>query len=51
MHAGVPGVEEPADLERLVGRAADLCPVSNALRDNVEINARSEQAASADNTT
>jgi lipoyl-dependent peroxiredoxin len=51
VHARVPGVEEPADLERVVGRAADLCPVSNALRGNVEINVRSELAASAESTT
>jgi len=50
VHARVPGIEEPADLERVVGRAADLCPVSNALRGNVEINVRSELAASADST-
>src|SRR5215218_11472234 len=29
-------------LERMVGQAADLCPVSNALRGNVTINVRSE---------
>ena len=51
VQARVPGVEDPADLERLVERAADLCPVSNALRGNVEINVRSELAASADSTT
>jgi osmotically inducible protein OsmC len=31
-------------LERIVGEAADLCPVSNALRGNVTINVRSELA-------
>src|SRR3954469_18298155 len=50
VHARVPGIEEPADLERVLGRAADLCPVSNALRGNVEINVRSELAASTDST-
>jgi osmotically inducible protein OsmC len=29
-------------LDRIVGQAADLCPVSNALRGNVAINVRSE---------
>src|SRR5919198_2309606 len=47
VHAQVPGVEEP-ELERVVGRAADLCPVSNAVRGNVGINLRSELATSAD---
>ena len=39
----VPGLEA-AVLEQMVGRAADLCPVSNALSGNVEINVRSELA-------
>jgi osmotically inducible protein OsmC len=50
VRARVPGVEEPADLERVVARAADLCPISNALRGNVEINVRSEPAAGAEGT-
>jgi osmotically inducible protein OsmC len=41
IRARVPGLE-PADLERFVGQAADLCPVSNALRGNVTIAVRSE---------
>jgi organic hydroperoxide reductase OsmC/OhrA len=36
----VPGIEA-AELERMVERAADLCPVSNALRGNVAITVRS----------
>jgi osmotically inducible protein OsmC len=39
--AQVPDIET-AVLERMVERAGDLCPVSNALRGNVEINVRSE---------
>ena len=39
--AQVPGLDA-TDLERTVARAADLCPVSNALRGNVEIGVRSE---------
>jgi lipoyl-dependent peroxiredoxin len=41
VRAEVPGLE-PTDLERIVGQAADLCPVSNALRGNVTINVRSQ---------
>jgi osmotically inducible protein OsmC len=41
VRAEVPGLE-PTDLERMVARAADLCPVSNALRGNVTINVRSD---------
>jgi lipoyl-dependent peroxiredoxin len=33
---------EPADFEQQVLRASELCPVSNALRGNVEITVRSE---------
>ena len=40
VRAQVPGIEA-AELERMVERAADLCPVSNALRGNVEITVRS----------
>jgi lipoyl-dependent peroxiredoxin len=36
VRAEVPGIEA-AELERVVESAADLCPVSNALRGNVEI--------------
>jgi lipoyl-dependent peroxiredoxin len=43
VRAQVPGLEA-ADLERMVGGAADLCPVSNALRDNVKIEVHSELA-------
>jgi lipoyl-dependent peroxiredoxin len=39
VRAQVPGIE-PAELDRMVERAADLCPVSNALRGNVEITVR-----------
>jgi osmotically inducible protein OsmC len=41
VRAKVPGLDA-AELERTVGLAADLCPVSNALRGNVEIGVRSE---------
>jgi lipoyl-dependent peroxiredoxin len=41
VRAQVPGLE-PTDFERMVGRAGDLCPVSNALRGSVAINVRSE---------
>jgi osmotically inducible protein OsmC len=40
VRAQVPGTEA-AELERIVERAADLCPVSNALRGNVKITVRS----------
>jgi osmotically inducible protein OsmC len=43
VRAEVPGLE-PAELERIVAQAADLCPVSNALRDNVKIDVHSELA-------
>jgi osmotically inducible protein OsmC len=43
VRAQVPGLEA-AVLDRIVGRAADLCPVSNALRGNVRISVRSELA-------
>jgi lipoyl-dependent peroxiredoxin len=41
VRARVPGLEA-AEFEHTVGLAADLCPVSNALRGNVEIGVRSE---------
>ena len=41
VRARVPGLDA-AELERTVGLAADLCPVSNSLRGNVEIGVRSE---------
>ena len=41
VRAQVPGLDA-VDLKRMVERAADLCPVSNALRGNVKINVRSE---------
>jgi lipoyl-dependent peroxiredoxin len=41
VRAQVPGLDA-ADLEQIVGQAADLCPVSNALHGNVEVNVRSE---------
>src|SRR5215211_6695018 len=48
--AQVPGLEA-AVLEQMVGRAADLCPVSNALRGNVGISVRSELAPSVEATS
>jgi osmotically inducible protein OsmC len=45
VHAQVPGLEAPV-FQRMVEQAADICPVSNALRDNVRINVRSELASS-----
>jgi osmotically inducible protein OsmC len=41
VRAQVPGLDA-TDLERTVARAADLCPVSNALHGNVEVNVRNE---------
>ncbi|MGH2973895.1 MAG: OsmC family peroxiredoxin [Solirubrobacterales bacterium] len=41
VRAKVPGLEQ-AGFEDNVARAADLCPVSNALRGNVEISVRGE---------
>jgi osmotically inducible protein OsmC len=41
VQAQAPGLDAGA-LERIVGQAADLCPVSNALRGNVTITVRSE---------
>jgi lipoyl-dependent peroxiredoxin len=43
IRAQVPGLMQ-ADFEQLLGRAADLCPVSNALRGNVEISVAGELA-------
>ena len=43
VHARVPGLEQ-ASFEQTVERAAGLCPVSNALRGNVEISVQSELA-------
>ena len=45
VRAQVPGLDA-AVLEQMVGRAADLCPVSNALSGNVEIKVRCELAPS-----
>lgn len=39
VRAQVPGLDA-SGLERIVERAADLCPVSNALRGNVEVDVR-----------
>ena len=44
VRARVEGIE-PADFEEQVRRASELCPVSNALRGNVEITAHSELEA------
>ena len=41
VRAHVPGLE-PADFAQRVAQAAEICPVSNALRGNVEISVRSE---------
>ena len=41
LRAQVPGLDA-ADLDQIVAQAADLCPVSNALHGNVEVNVRSE---------
>jgi osmotically inducible protein OsmC len=41
VRAQVPGVDAGV-LERIVGQAADLCPVSNALRGNVTIDVHGE---------
>jgi lipoyl-dependent peroxiredoxin len=49
VRAHVPGLET-ARLKRIVGRAAYLCPVSNALRGNVKIFGRSELAPSVGTT-
>lgn len=43
VRAQVPGLDA-ARFERIVERAADLCPVSNAIRGNVEIRLHSELA-------
>lgn len=44
VQARVPGLEQ-ASFEEAVERAAVLCPVSNALRGNVELSVRSELEA------
>ena len=41
VRARVPGLDA-GKFEQIVGRAGDLCPVSNALRGNVEISIRHE---------
>jgi lipoyl-dependent peroxiredoxin len=41
VHARVTGLEQ-ASFEQIVARAGGLCPVSNALRGNVEISVQSE---------
>ncbi len=41
IRARVPGLERPG-FDQAVERAAGLCPVSNALRGNVEINVQAE---------
>jgi osmotically inducible protein OsmC len=46
VRARVPGLAA-ADFEHTVGRAADLCPVSNALLGDVKIDVRSELEAPA----
>ena len=49
VRAQVPGLDA-ADFERTVAQAADLCPVSNALHGNVEVNVRSELVPGAETT-
>ena len=49
VRAQVPGLDA-TDLERTVARAAELCPVSNALHGNVEVNVRSELVPGAETT-
>jgi lipoyl-dependent peroxiredoxin len=49
VRAQVPGLDAGI-LEGIVGQAADLCPVSNALRGNVEINVRSQLVPNVDIT-
>jgi osmotically inducible protein OsmC len=49
VRAEVPGLDA-TELERTVARAAALCPVSNALRRNVEVNMRSELVPGAETT-
>jgi osmotically inducible protein OsmC len=49
VRAQVPGLEA-AVLKGIVGRAADLCPVSNALRGNVKVSVRSELTPSVETT-
>ena len=41
VRAQIPGLDK-ARFERSIGRASDLCPVSNALRGNVEISVQHE---------
>jgi osmotically inducible protein OsmC len=45
VRARVPGLDA-ARFDQIIGRAADLCPVSNALRGNVEIRVHHELDAS-----
>ena len=49
VRAQVPGLDA-TDLERTVARAAQLCPVSNALHGSVEVNVRSELVAGVETT-
>ena len=49
VQAQVPGLDA-TELERTVARAAELCPVSNALHGNVEVNVRSELVPGAEST-
>jgi osmotically inducible protein OsmC len=49
VRAQVHGLEAAA-FEQMVGQAADLCPVSNALRGNVEISVRSQLGPGAETT-
>ena len=49
VQAQVPGLDA-TELERTVARAAELCPVSNALHGNVEVHVRSELVPGAEST-
>jgi osmotically inducible protein OsmC len=49
VRAQVPGLDAGV-VERMVGQAADLCPVSNALRGNVTIKVRSELVSDVEST-
>jgi lipoyl-dependent peroxiredoxin len=49
VQAQVPGLDA-TELEGTVARAAELCPVSNALHGNVEVNVRSELVSGAETT-
>jgi len=49
VRAEVPGLDA-TEFERTVARAGELCPVSNALHGNVEVNVRSELVPGVEST-